>query len=82
MLQKTLIPSLAIIIAATLWSLDGTIIRPNFYEYPAIHIVFIEHLLGALLLSPFLFLGWKKLRNISRFTLGSLVWVSLFGGLL
>lgn len=37
--------ALAIIIAATLWSLDGTVIRPNLYSIPAINVVFIEHLL-------------------------------------
>ena len=38
-----IIGAFAIITAATLWSLDGTLIRPNFYEFPAINIVFIEH---------------------------------------
>jgi drug/metabolite transporter (DMT)-like permease len=74
--------ALAVIIAATLWSLDGTIIRPNLYTFPAINIVFIEHLFGAILLSPFVFFGWKKLKNISKKTAFSLVWVSLFWGLL
>jgi len=73
---------LAIIVAACLWSLDGTIIRPNFYEFPAINIVFIEHLFWALLLSPFLLWGWKKIKNISKSSLWSLIWVSVFWGLL
>ncbi|MCD5375309.1 DMT family transporter [Candidatus Gracilibacteria bacterium] len=72
----------AIIIAAILWSLDGTLIRPNFYEFPAINIVFIEHLFGAILLSPFIFWGWNRIKSISKSTLGSLLWVSVFGGLL
>lgn len=80
--KKFLIGSLAIIGAATLWSLDGTIIRPNFYEFPALNIVFLEHLLGVILLSPFFFLGWKKIRTMTLKTAGSLLWVSLFGGLL
>jgi len=72
----------AIIIAATLWSLDGTIIRPNFYEFPALNIVFIEHLFWAILLSPFIYYGWNKIKNISKKSLWSLLWVSLFWGLL
>jgi len=76
------IGSVAIIIAAIFWSLDGTIIRPNFYEFPAINIVFIEHLLWAILLSPFIFCWWKRLSWISKTTFGSLIWVSVFWGLL
>ena len=72
----------AIITAATLWSLDGTIIRPNLYAFSALNIVFIEHLLGALLLSPFIFWGWSRIKNMSRKTFFSLIWVSLFWGLL
>jgi len=48
---------IAILFAATLWSLDGTIIRPNLYELPALNIVLIEHVFGAILLSPFIYWG-------------------------
>jgi drug/metabolite transporter (DMT)-like permease len=74
--------ALAIIFAATLWSLDGTIIRPNLYELPALNIVFIEHLFGAILLSPFIYLWWERVKNISKKTALSLLWVSLFWWLL
>lgn len=79
---KFLIWSLAIIFAATLWSLDGTLIRPNFYNFSPLNIVFIEHLLGAILLSPFLFFWYKKLKNISKSSVFDIFWVSLFGWLL
>lgn len=74
--------ALAIIIAATLWSLDGTVIRPNLYSIPAINVVFIEHLLWALLLSPFVIWWWKRICNISKNGVLSLLWVSVFWGLL
>lgn len=80
--KNFLIGALAIILAATMWSLDGTLIRPNFYEFSAMNIVFLEHFLGALLLSPFLFWEWSRIKNMSHKTFGSLIWVSLFGGLL
>ena len=80
--KNFLIAALAIIGAATMWSLDGTLIRPNFYEFPAMNIVFLEHMLGALLLSPFLFWGWDKVKNLSHKTFWSLLWVSFFGGFL
>lgn len=73
--------SLAVIIAATLWSLDGAIIRPNFYQFPALNIVLIEHVLWALLLSPFLFWWYKRIKTMKLQTFWSLLWVSLFGGL-
>ena len=74
--------ALAIIFAATLWSLDGTIIRPNFYQFPALSIVFLEHLFGTILLLPFLFLGGSKIFSMTKKDVFSLIWVSLFGGLL
>lgn len=76
------IGAIAIMIAAIAWSLDGTLIRPNFYEIPAINIVFLEHFFGALLLSPFLVWWWKRIKNMSRKSMLSVVWVSFFGWLL
>lgn len=71
--------ALAIITAATLWSLDGTLIRPNFYQFPAVNIVFLEHFFGAVLLSPFIFWGWKRIKNMSKKAVWSVLWVSIFG---
>lgn len=70
--------ALAIILAATLWSLDWAVIRPNFYNFPAINIVFIEHLLWSLLLSPFLIKGWNKVKNINKKDLWALLWICFF----
>lgn len=70
--------SIAVIISATLWSLDWILIRPQFYQFPAINIVFLEHLLWAILLSPFLFLWWNKLKKLKRKDVFSLLWVCLF----
>ncbi len=80
--KNFLIGSLAIFTAAVMWSLDGTLIRPNFYEFPAMNIVLLEHFFWALLLSPFLFWGWKRIWEMSQKTMLSLVWVSFFWGLL
>ncbi|MDD3303181.1 MAG: DMT family transporter [Candidatus Gracilibacteria bacterium] len=73
--------AISIIVAAMFWSLDGILIRPNFYEFPAVNIVFLEHLLGTIILSPFLFLGFKKLKNLNKKDLFALLWVCFFGGL-
>jgi drug/metabolite transporter (DMT)-like permease len=42
-----------IIIAALLWAFDG-LIRQHLYTLPPITIIFFEHLIGLLLLSPFI----------------------------
>ena len=74
--------ALAIITAATLWSLDWTLIRPQFYQFPAINIVFLEHFLWAIILSPFIFKWWQKIKKMKRKDILSLFWVCLFWGLI
>lgn len=80
--KSFMIWAIAIIIAAIAWSLDGTLIRPNFYSFPALNIVFLEHLFWAIILSPFLFWWWPKIQNMSQNTVMSILWVSFFWWLL
>jgi len=80
--KKIAIGALAIMLAALLWSLDGTFIRPKFYELPAGLVVFLEHALGFLVLSPFIYFGWRKIKNLDRKSWGAILWVCVFGGLL
>lgn len=70
-----------IIFAAFLWSLDG-LLRRSLYVLPPAIIVFYEHFLGALVLSPILFKNLKSFARLPRKTLSAVAWVSLFGGLL
>jgi len=74
--------AIAIMLAAFLWSLDGTFIRPSLYALPAALVVFIEHALGFLILSPFIFFGWQRIKNLTRKDWAAVFWVSIFGGLL
>jgi len=74
--------ALAIMIAALLWSLDGVFIRPKFYVLPAGLVVLLEHVLGFIVLSPFLFLGWTKIKLLSRKDWLAIGWVCFFGGAL
>lgn len=74
--------ALAIMLAALLWSLDGLFIRPQFYVLPAELVVFLEHLLGFIILSPFIFTSWPKIKSLSRKSWLALGWVALFGGLI
>ena len=54
-----------IIIAAILWALDG-IIRRSLYVLPPITIVFFEHLIGLVILTPFLLKDLKGFKIKSK----------------
>ena len=72
---------LAIMCAAVLWSFDG-LLRQYLSEVPALMVVLLEHFFGALLLTPLLFKGWKEIKTLPNRAWISVLWVSLFGGLL
>ena len=71
----------AIMCAAVLWSFDG-LLRQYLSEVPALNVVLLEHFFGALLLTPLLFKGWKEIKTLPNRAWISVLWVSLFGGLL
>ena len=72
---------IAIIVAAILWSLDG-LLRRSLYVLPPLVIVFYEHLIGFLLLVPFLFGHIKSLRTITQKTWGAFAWITLMASIL
>jgi len=74
--------ALAIMLAALLWSLDGVFIRPKFYVLPAELVVFLEHALGFLVLGPFIFLSWPRIRLLKTKEWLAIGWVAFFGGAL
>lgn len=69
-----------IVIAALLWAFDG-ILRRSLYSLPPITIVFYEHLIGSLILAPFLVKGFQ-LKKMTKQVWGLLVGISLLSGLL
>ncbi len=52
--QQSYTGPIFIIIAALLWAFDG-LIRQHLYSLPPITIIFFEHLIGLLILSPFVY---------------------------
>ena len=54
-----------ILIAATLWAFDG-LIRQHLYSLPPITIIFFEHLIGLIIVSPFVFKYVFKTKLSSR----------------
>lgn len=71
---------LLIFAAAVLWGLDG-VLRRALYDLPPATIVFYEHLIGLLIISPFLLLAWRKERP-SRREWGVLALIALLSGVL
>lgn len=69
-----------IFIAAILWGVDG-VLRRSLFDLPPITIVFFEHLIGLVLISPFLIRAWKR-EALSRQEWGALGLVALFSGVL
>src|SRR3989338_4231808 len=80
--NTVIIGSLAVVVAALLWSFDGTFLRPSLYSLPSTLVVFLEHTLGFIVLLPFLFIYRRELKVISKKRLGAIFWVALFGGAL
>ncbi len=72
----------AIMLAALLWSLDGTFIRPKFYTLPAPLVVFLEHALGFIILCPFIILSWGKIKLLRQRDWAAIIWICFFGGLI
>ncbi|OJI07849.1 hypothetical protein BK004_00165 [bacterium CG10_46_32] len=68
-----------IIFAALLWSLDG-LLRRNLYSMPAASIVLLEHVLGLVVLAPFLIKEFKHWLTLSSRTWYSVVAIALLGG--
>jgi len=72
---------LFIIITALLWSLDG-VLRISLYTLPPTVVVFYEHVLGAIVLLPFITFWLKDLKNMTRKEWIAITVVSLFSGAL
>ncbi len=72
----------AVALAAVLWSLDGTFLRPQLFSLPPTFVVFLEHLFGAVLLAPFLYFFRNQIKTIGKKQWAAIFWVSLFGGAL
>ena len=70
-----------IIITALLWSLDG-ILRISLYTLPPTIVVFYEHVLGMIVLLPFITVWFKDLKKMTRKEWIAIILVSLFSGAL
>lgn len=71
---------LAIIIAASLWGIDGIILRPALYGLPVPLVVMIESTIVALLLSPIFVQQYSRIKLLSAKDWLAFICVAFFGG--
>lgn len=71
--------SVAVVVSALLWSVDG-LLRRHLYTLPPSVIVFYEHAFGFLLLLPFIFYSWKAFKVLTRKQWIAIVGVSFLSG--
>ena len=79
--MKKYLPPLAVITAAFLWSLDG-LLRQQLSSVSSFLIITLEHVLGAFLFLPFLIKGWDEVKKLNQRGWGSMLWISICGGIL
>jgi len=72
---------LFIVIASILWSFDG-VLRRSLYTLPPTVVVFYEHLLGFLILLPFVVKDLPLLKTLRRQDLLAFIWISIMSGVL
>lgn len=71
---------LAVIIAASLWGLDGIVLRPSLYTLPVPLVVLIESSIVALILTPFFIRQIPKIRVLDKADWLAFFAVALLGG--
>src|SRR5262249_6814092 len=73
--------SIAVILAALLWSLDG-LLRTQLYTLSPAVVVFWEHMMGFVLISPFIAATFNAFRQLTRKQWLAIAGVSFLSGAL
>jgi len=69
-----------IIIAASLWGVDGIVLRPVLFTLPVTLVVFVESTIVAVLLTPFMFKYFGEIKNMDWGDWLAFIGVALLGG--
>ena len=70
-----------VVLASLLWSLDG-LLRVSLYTLPPIVVVWLEHLIGFLILVPFVVKDMRLLPRINLRTWGAFAWVTVLSSVM
>ncbi|MBI9071686.1 MAG: DMT family transporter [Melioribacteraceae bacterium] len=71
---------LFVIIAASLWGVDGIVLTPNLYTLPVPLVVLLNSAVVSVLLIPFIYKHFPAIKNLSAKDYFSFVGVAIFGG--
>jgi drug/metabolite transporter (DMT)-like permease len=77
---KDNIAPLFVIIAASLWGVDGIVLRPALYSLPVPLVVFVESTIVAILLSPYFIKQIPSLKTLQKKDWLAFFLVALLGG--
>lgn len=69
-----------VVLAASLWAVDGIVLRPSLFSLPVALVVFVESSIVAILLTPFLAKYLKDLKNLRTKDWAAFFIVALLGG--
>jgi len=69
-----------VILGASLWGIDGILLRPSLYSLPVLLVVFIESALVTIILTPFFVGKFKDLKSLKTKDWIAFGGVALFGG--
>jgi drug/metabolite transporter (DMT)-like permease len=69
-----------VILAASLWAVDGIALRPILYNLPVSMVVFVESVIVAILLTPVMVKKFPQLKKLSAKDWLAFLGVALFGG--
>lgn len=74
------IAPLFIIVAASLWALDGIVLRPSLYSLPVVVVVLVESAIVAILLTPFFIKQFSSLKKLETKDWFAFIGVAILGG--
>jgi drug/metabolite transporter (DMT)-like permease len=77
--SKLFAPAL-VVLAASLWAVDGIVLRPSLYSLPVPIVVLIESTIVAVLLTPFFIKKFSSLKKLRKKDWLAFLGVALLGG--
>ena len=78
--NSKLFAPLLVVIAASLWAVDGIVLRPSLFSLPVPLVVFVESAIVAILLSPFFIKRFSSLKQLKKKDWLAFFGVALLGG--
>ena len=69
-----------VVVAASLWGVDGIVLRPSLYGLPVPLVVFVESTIVAILLSPYFIKQIPSLKTLQKKDWLAFFFVAFFGG--